>query len=272
MQSDFSGKVYDDKIFKQSFRLSSINCNRFYESDLVWYLQIIQEIAANHSAKLNLGTNKLDEKGLEWVILRNIIEVNRYVKWGEFVHLETWAHEKYKLFFPRTIIGYDDNGNKLFESTSFWAMLNRNRNFRPVPPKPFLDLYGYPSDESKSKPPEYPNKILIEDDFKLINNGFTKSIYDDIDANYHTNNISYVKWLNSVMSDEFRNTHKVSKADISWMQQTYPDDKNNVRVYSQSGDFSQSLFKYDIEKESIEGKIDISCMASLKWNAKENLL
>lgn len=272
MQSDFSGHVGDDKIFRQSFRLSSINCNRYAESDLVWYLQILQEIAATHSAKLNLGSNKLEEQGLEWVILRNIIDINKYVKWGNIVHLETWAHEKYKLFFPRTIIGYDDNGDKLFESTSFWAMLNRNRNFRPIPPKPYLDLYGYPTDESKSKAPEYPNKISIDEDFKQIKNTFTQSTYDDIDVNHHTNNISYIKWLLNLMDDEFRNTHKVSKADISWMQQTYPEDKNKVRVYSESGDFSQSIFKYDIEKENTEGKKDISCIACLTWDAKENLL
>jgi acyl-ACP thioesterase len=272
MQSDFSGHVDDDKIFRQSFRLSSINCNRYNESDLIWYLQIIQEIAATHSTKLNLGSDQLEDKGLEWVILRNIINVDRYVKWGEIVHLETWAHEKYKLFFPRTIIGYDDDGNKLFESTSFWAMLNRKRNFRPIPPKPYLDLYGYPSDESKSKAPEYPNKICIDEDLKLINSALTQSSYDDIDVNYHTNNISYVKWLNNLMDDDFRRTHKVLNADISWMQQTYEEDKNEVRVYSKSGDLSQSLFKYDIEKENIEGKKDISCIACMEWELKEKLL
>lgn len=272
MECDFRGDFNGNKIFRQSFRLSSINCNRYAESDLIWYLQIIQEIAATHSNRLNLGTNDLEKKGLEWVILRNLIDVNRYVKWGEIVHLETWAHENYKLFFPRTIIGYDDCGEKIFESTSFWALLNRKRNFRPVPPKPYLDLYGYPKEDSKSKAPDYPKRICIEDNSELINSAFINSTYDDIDINYHTNNISYIKWLVSLMDDDFRNAHKIRKADILWMQQTYRDDKSHIRVFSESSEGSSSLYKYEIEKESLTGDKDISCIASFEWEKKEGLL
>jgi acyl-ACP thioesterase len=272
MVSDFTGHIDDNNVFKQSFRLSAFDCTRYNVADLVWYLQIMQEIASTHSEFLDLGAAELNEKGLEWVILRNIIEVNRYAKWKEVVHLETWAHHKYKLFFPRTIIGYDDDGNKLFESTSFWAMLNRKRNFRPIPPKPYLDLYGYPSDEEDSKAPDYPAKICIDEDDKLINNRIVSSIYDDIDVNMHTNNISYVRWMMSLMDDEYRNTHKVQFIDTSWMQQTYTSDKNNVRNYSKTGSFDSSVFKFDIEKEDPEGNKTISSIAEMKWETSDKLL
>jgi acyl-ACP thioesterase len=272
MISDFTGHIDDNKVFKQSFRLPAFDCNRNNEADLVWYFQIIQEIAATHSDIIGIGSPELNEKGLEWVILRNIMDVKRYAKWSETVHLETWAHQKCKLFFPRTIIGYDDEGNKLFESTSFWALLNRNRNFRPIPPKPYLDMYGYPKEEEKSQAPSYPTKININETYKIINNRNVCSIYDDIDINQHTNNISYVRWMMSVMDDEYRNTHKVSSIDISWMQQTYTCDKNNVRNYSKIGNYDSSVFKFDIEKEDIEGNKTISSIAKMTWDNAEDLL
>ncbi len=272
MISDFTGHLDDNHVFKQSFRLPAFDCNRYNVADLVWYLQIMQEISSTHSENIELGAAELVNKGLEWVILRNIIDVNRYAKWTETVHLETWAHQKYKLLSPRTVIGYDDDGNKLFESTSFWAMLNRNRNFRPIPPKPYLDMYGYPKNEADAKAPNYPTKIDIDDTYNMINNRNVSSIYDDIDVNQHTNNISYVRWMMSLMDDEYRNTHKVSFIDASWMQQTYTRDKNNVRNYSKTGNFDSSVFKFDIEKEDIEGKKTISSIAKMKWDIAENLL
>lgn len=270
MDNDFTGYLDDNHIFRQSFRLDAINCTRYNVANLVWYLQIMQEIAATHSSKLNLSSEDLEDQGLEWVILRNIITVNRYVKWGEVIHLETWAHEKYKLFFPRTIIGYDENGNKLFESTSYWALLNKNRNFRPIPPKPYLDKYGYPKEDKKRLPPKYPDKLIIEEEYKMINNTYVNSIYDDIDINKHTNNISYFKWMLTLMSDEFRDTHKISSIDISWMQQTYSSDKNNVRVYNDKT--NPMTFKYDIEKEDVDANKTISSIAIMNWDLSENLL
>ena len=272
MIKDYTGHIDDNHIFRQSFRLSAFDCNRYNVADLAWYLEIMQEIAATHSYQLDLGSETIEKDGLEWVILRNIITVNRYVKWNETVHLETWAHQKYKLFFPRTIIGYDDNGEKLFESTSYWALLNRNRNFRPIPPKPYLDKYGYPSEEEKYLPPKYPNKLNIEDSYKLFNDTIVSSTYDDIDVNKHTNNISYVKWMLGLMDDEFRNTHKISFIDVSWMQQTYTCDKNNVRAYSESGKCEGSIFQYDIEKEDPEGCKTISSIAQMTWKEAEKLL
>jgi fatty acyl-ACP thioesterase B len=272
MISDFKGHLDDNHVFKQSFKLYAFDCNRYNAADLVWYLHIMQEIGLAHSKYLGLGAAELYDKGLGWVILRNIININRYVKWTETVHLETWAHQKYKLLSPRTVIGYDDDGNILFESTSFGAMLNRNRNFRPVPPQPYLDLYGHPKNEEDAKAPNYPTKIDIDDTYKMINNKVVSSAYEDIDVNQHTNNISYVKWMINLMDEEYRNTHKVSFIDLSWMQQTYPSDKNNVSNYSKTGKFDSSVFKFDIEKEDIEGKKTISSIAKMKWEVADKLL
>lgn len=272
MVSDFIGHIDNNNVFKQSFRLPAFDCNRYNVADLVWYLQIMQEIAATHSEYLGIGSPELQDKGLEWVILRNTINVNRYIKWSETVHVETWAHQKYKLYFPRTIVGYDDNGKQLFKSTSFWALLNRNRNFRPIPPKPYLDMYGYPQNEEEAKSPNFPSKVNIDDSYKLINNRILSSRYDDIDINQHTNNISYIKWMISLMDDEYRNTHKVSFIDSAWMQQTYTSDKNNIRNYSKTGDFDSSVFKFDIEKEDIEGNKTISSIAKMQWDTADNLL
>jgi acyl-ACP thioesterase len=260
-----------DRVYRQDFPFYSFNADRHNQADLVWYFQILQEISLKHSQHVGLGWEELDKKGLAWVAFRNIIEIDRYVRWPQTVRVETWAGSIYKLYFPRIVRAFDETGNKLFESHSYWLLLDRNRHGRPVPPAPYLAIYGLPDGVDSSRPTGFPSRLVPDEELPQANVFMPPVLYQDTDFNMHVNNITYVKWFIESMPEAFRDTHKACFMDINWNKQTFSSDTIKIITSSKDGTMQQDSFQHYLEKTDKEGNTTISSCCMTKWKTRKEM-
>ncbi len=84
----------------------------------------LQDIAAAHADKLQLGYNNLLEKNLGWVLSWVRVEIEKYPKYAETIKIKTWPKCKYKLYYMRDFLIYDDKENVIIKATTAWLPIN----------------------------------------------------------------------------------------------------------------------------------------------------
>lgn len=225
--------IIENNIYKESFIPYSSNCDVYSNVNLDWIFEVVQEVAATHSTILNSSIFDLQKIGLTWVISREKIDIYKYPKWRETIHVETWAKKPYRrVLVPRIIQAKDDEGNLLFKATTLWAIIDLKTQ-RPIEPHEILDVFGFPEAILNQKF-KIAKRDIIKDENHIISKRKPIINYSDTDFNHHVNNISYVRWALRSMPNEYRNDYIIKSVDVSWLKQTFLND--NIEIVTTSED------------------------------------
>ena len=85
----------------------------------------LQEASGHHSASLNQGQAALVQKGLMWVVIRNIARMARWPEPGEALQLLTWPAAVRHGMCPRYYHMTDAEGNTILDGSAIWAVVDR---------------------------------------------------------------------------------------------------------------------------------------------------
>lgn len=159
---------------------------------------LLQDVAAEHADKLNLGYSALTEHSLGWVLSWAKVNITSFPEFGEEIKIRTWPKKKYKLYSLRDFYIYDKSDRIIIKATTAWLPIN-------IKTKRIIDTSSLPApinyQEMESAVDELPHKVTEQEDKKLI---FTKHMrYTDLDLNQHVNNIRYIE----LIMDSFPKEH-----------------------------------------------------------------
>lgn len=222
-----------DKTYKESFTTYSCNCDAHSIAKLDWFFEIVQEVAAYHSSLLKCSITDLRKLGLTWVISRENIEIKKYPKWREQVFVETWAEKSFRrVLVPRIIEAKNENNELLFRATTLWAIIDLKTK-KPIIPNDILDKFGFPPQALENK--FYIHKReFFNDEYPIVGNIKPSINYFDTDLNKHVNNISYLRWTLQSMPNSFRDKYVTKNIDVSWLKQTFIQDKVKLITSSEN--------------------------------------
>jgi acyl-ACP thioesterase len=187
-------------VWKEEFIIRSfdIDCqNQIKISNLCSYFQ---EIAGHHADHLGLGFHQIRRQGLVWVLSRLEISFLMLPKWGDTITIETWPAGNERLFYRRefTVKLYEQ---ETIRASSFWLLINMETR-RPK-------ILPLPEEIEKQNAGKYATEAMSED-IAPVNEGKGIIIpvrYNDLDLNFHVNNIRYVGWLTDMFSVDYFINH-----------------------------------------------------------------
>ncbi|MBN1456415.1 MAG: hypothetical protein JW912_01015, partial [Sedimentisphaerales bacterium] len=179
------------KTSEHTVSITQIDANKKMRPTVL--MDLLQDIAAEHAARIGIGVEDLAEKGFVWFAARFHIKIKRIPRWQEQLKIQSWLSGRQKLFALRDIriIGRDEQ--QIVSASSAWLVIDVE-NKRPQ--RPDRSLGQVPCCEKRviettfDELPE-PTTVSIEKEFEPV--------FNMIDANDHVNSTAYLMWAIETM-------------------------------------------------------------------------
>ena len=212
-----------DKPYSQSFTIPSYQVDRYKRLTVSYLLNLMQEVAWQHSTACGAGWQDLKKENCFWALTKMRIHILRMPEWLETIQLQTWGKPGPYVVQPRDFEMYDADGNLLMQATSDWVILDFP-TFRPQRLEHFNDRIACLADRHAIEAPA--PKILP---LKKPDEGPVRAVlFSDIDVNQHVNNVKYVQWMLDSLPAEFVEQHTLKDLAINFVMQAKLGDAYRV--------------------------------------------
>lgn len=95
--------------------------------------RLLQDISGRQSTLFGRGQKDLAEKGLMWVVIRQVVDLERWPEPGETLLARTWPGVTRHSFCPRYYRLEDRQGALLLSGCAIWAVVDRQTRKMIVP-------------------------------------------------------------------------------------------------------------------------------------------
>jgi acyl-ACP thioesterase len=204
---------------------------------------LLQDTAAAHADKLNLGYKALIDHNFAWVLSWVKVEVDFLPRFGEEIKIKTWPKKKYKLYSLRDFYIYNASGQIITKATTAWLPIN-------LKTKRIIDTSSLPApinyQEKETAINELPHKISEPDKKEFI---FSKKMrYTDLDLNQHVNNIQYIELIMDSFSKQQYESFQMKNIEINFISESKYDDE--IEVYKSKEDSEESGIIVGVNREN----------------------
>ncbi|MBO6080795.1 MAG: hypothetical protein J6P54_07515 [Bacteroidales bacterium] len=213
-------------ILEEKFVIPSYFVDENAQLTVSCLFRLLQEMSNKHASLLGAGWYQLREKGYFWVITKIQLNIHRLPRWEEQVTLRSWVKKSNAATSPRDYEMVDADGNVLVAGSSIWAILDI-ANSHPQHMQMFDGCF-LPQDRNAidQRPKKIGPLALPEEPI------YCKEVApSDIDMNRHVNNAHYIQWTFDAVSQEFRNTHRITDVTVNFISQAKLGDR--YAVFSQ---------------------------------------
>ena len=146
--------------------------------------RLLQDAAGAHCEEIGLGVAVTKPKNLMWVVVRQLVEMERWPAPGELIRLETWPGDTRHMFYPRFYLIKSEAGELLGRSSALWTLVDRD-NRKMISPSAYgLALSGLVTGQ-ETRLPSAPAKLPADRAAEYTVGA------DVLDGNGHMNNTKY---------------------------------------------------------------------------------
>ncbi len=180
-------------------------------------LEILQETAGAHSNLLGMTTEKMAQLGCGWALTRLKLEMARLPQMDEEIAIETYPTAARHMFFPRSHILRDMQGEVIGRANALWVVLDLNERKMVRNEEVFAAI---PLNEGLSMAAGMPASVrALQGD---VREGEVRVQYTDLDTNRHVNNTKYMDWCLNALGMELLEEKCISGVDISYEAEILP--------------------------------------------------
>jgi acyl-ACP thioesterase len=157
-------------------------------------------------------------------LLRLAVEMDIFPKLYSEIYVETWVEEVGRATTVRNFQVLDAESKIIGKASSIWAMID-------LTTRKALDLIAL---EGIGNFANY-EKVDMDKPIKLqavdsdTFNSFKVS-YNDIDINFHTNSLSYVKWVSNCFSLDDYSRKMLSRFEINYISEIFFADEVSIHM------------------------------------------
>lgn len=182
-----------------------------------------QECAGEHAEELGVGP-QLRKENLAWVLSKMKISIDKMPKENQKISIETWPKGIDKLFALRDFKMKSSQGEVIGNATTSWLLINlQNKRPRRVDmvTSRFTN-HHVDALESNYEPISAPVTWSTQEPYQVESN--------DLDANDHTNNVSYIRWFMSCLPEKLK-SKVVQSLEVHFLAETFVDNKLVIKQY-----------------------------------------
>jgi medium-chain acyl-[acyl-carrier-protein] hydrolase len=175
------------------------------------FFNLMQSAASDHAEGLGLGRSGLEPVGIFWVLAWVRIEVNRYPRYRDAIHLATWPHRPHRIFSLRDFTFHAPDGLCYARARSAWLLVDaasqRITSLERLPgPVPYqTERSALAALPEKLAPPQQGEWVLEKE-----------VSYSDLDLLQHMNSARYVQLVADSYPLEFHRRHEIAALTISY--------------------------------------------------------
>ena len=189
---------------------------------LPYLCSLLQETATMHADEAGMGYTELKEQGLQWVLSRQWIRMNRFPRWKEEVSVQTWPSKRKGIKWYRDFRINDSEGKELGVATSLWFVMDRETR-RPRPAKMERII---PADDAEQVRDSELTPLPAQT--AAVSSGTFRAAYHDIDVHDHINNIRYLNWMLDSIDPDFLRYHFPKEIEINFLAEGFLGDELEV--------------------------------------------
>lgn len=201
-----------EPIYRQKFDVTSNDVDCFGRLKPSSILNMMQEAAGRQCVALQVSSEALAERNLFWAVTRQHIQIERLPTFGQPVTIETWPGETSRVAYPRSTIGYDEEGNVLFRAISLWVLMDISTRKMVLPGKSGLDFSG----TNRGIELAVPASLAP---VKLEGRRQRQVVFTELDRNGHMNNTRYLDWAMDLLPSGFHRDHPMSDFTVTYLSE-----------------------------------------------------
>lgn len=160
-------------------------------------LLLLQDAAGAHCEQIGLGKAVTESRRLMWVVVRQLVEMERWPEPGEPFRLLTWPGDTRHMFYPRFYRLETGSGEYLGQSSAMWTLVDRDSRKMIRPTAYGLEIQGLVTGW-EARLPGAPDKLPLEHREHYT---VTAAV---LDSNGHMNNTRYYQLSETVLGQTLR--------------------------------------------------------------------
>ena len=201
-----------EALYTRHFRINNAATDRFGRAKASFLLDILQEVAGDHSAILGTDRNALTDRNLFWAVIRHRVQITRAPGPGETLRVETWPMPTTRTAYPRSTIAYDEQGQEVFRAISLWVLMDRDTRAMVLPGRSGVEVNGLLRGCELTAPGSMVPKEFAETDERRVH-------FSDLDVNGHMNNCRYLDWVTDLLPSSFHQVHTLGEFTICYLSE-----------------------------------------------------
>lgn len=247
------------KIFEQQYTVTPADISE--DTDHMTIASILQKMLDTsfghdyHLTKEGQFFEPLLDEGDTWVVTQYTIDVHDLPKLNDQLTITTQVVLANSFFVNRYFTVSNEEG-LLIENHSQYVGIN-------IETREALRLEVNDLKESgiiDSTLKHRFNKIKVTDDANTLSEVIYKIQEKDIDYNHHVNNTVYINWCLAVLSNDFKQSHRMTHIDVKYGQEVLPDATVKINTYERVVDNQTTTIHIientDTNKEACQIQID----------------
>ena len=224
--------------------------------NLYAFFNYLQDIASEHAVKLGFGKDDLMKDNRFWVLSRMYAVFSDWPLWEDSVIVKTWPNGTDKLFALRNYeVNYPD-GRHIASASSSWLILDRHTK-KVQRPDSILIHYN-PNLHSDKSPIRYAAKLHTDDHEDFSYARFNVRV-SDLDVNFHTNNVNYLRWVYDSYNLDFMMKNVPQSTEINYLAESLFNEEILVKTSREKENdsfYNHSIFRTTDNKELCRIRIE----------------
>ena len=209
--------------YEKEYEIRSYECDKNGDLRLLTLMNIFQDMADDHAARLGLGLDFCRERGLAWVGSNYYLQINALPRLHDHIIVTTWPAVEKKLGAIRDFTVKNREGKEIIRAVSQWILINFEKK-RPVSLRDNLPEYSIVQDRAINICDFAKLPDITREDLKTS----FKVRFDDIDINNHVNNAVYPLWASESVGDDFRTQHRPREVEIAFKKEGHLGENISV--------------------------------------------
>lgn len=211
--------------YKRKFFIGYSNCDRKVNLSVLNSLYLIQDMMTEYFGFLKSDNIILkSENNAIWVLAKTKVHFNKYPKWRDLIEgtvfttgikpIRVETEEQFK----------DKDNNVLFYANQETCVIDlTDRKIRKI------NTVNYPTGVQIKEGINKEKYLRLNTEFTEADKVYEQKIHStDIDFSYHTNNVSYVKYILNSLNSDFIDSHKITDFEIHYINESKEGQKLSI--------------------------------------------
>lgn len=228
-----------NQLKKEYLVLSSV-CDHQSKLGISSTFSLFMDLATEHAAKIDLGSDRLAEYGLFWVTVRTKVRFHRRPAMMTNIQAETWPEAPGKISCNRYYI-LRDGDDVLVEGKSEWAMMElasgRPHRLADVYPADMMHMSDTVCDGMYARVPDVFADAPIWAQYRISSS--------DIDLGQHMNNAAYLRMVFGAFSCAELDAMQIKEVDINFRLPCLEGEELTLRRVAKENMTDIGIFRPD---------------------------
>lgn len=211
--------------YKRKFFIGYSNCDRKVNLSVLNSLFLIQDMMTEYFGFLKSDNIILkSENNAIWVLAKTKVHFNKYPKWRDLIEGTVFTTGIKPIRVETEAQFKDKDNNVLFYANQETCVIDlTDRKIRKI------NTVNYPTGVQIKEGINKEKYLRLNTEFTEADKVYEQKIHStDIDFSYHTNNVSYVKYILNSLNSDFIDSHKITDFEVHYINESREGQKLSI--------------------------------------------